>query len=216
MRSVLEITAANSGVLLTTAEARTALGITGGARDADIDRLVARVSASIFKACKLATDGIHAPTLLSEEMTETFRLTCNTQSPLRLSRRRVSEVSTVTEAGTELDEDGVEIDRASGLLYKLSSGEPTCWSSGTIVVEYVAGFTSVPNDLKLIAEEWVRNVWRDSYQDASNITDPLLKVEDIPGVLRIERWVDPTKTDALPEFVRSALIDGGYIETWIG
>lgn len=215
MRSILEITAANSAVLLTTAEARTALGITGGARDADIDRLVARVSASIFKACKLAVDGINQPTLLSEELTETFRLSCGIEAPLRLSRRRVSEIATVTENGTELDEDAYEIDRAAGLLYRLSAGEPTCWPSGSIIIEYVAGLLSVPDDLKIVAEEWIRTIWRESYKTPSSIADPLVKVEDIPGVRRIERWVDPTKTDAIPEFVRSALVSGGYIETWV-
>lgn len=215
MRSILEITTANSGGLLTTAEAKTALGVTVGSRDADINRLIARISASIFKACKLATDGVNPPTLLSEEMTETFRLACGTERPICLSRRRVSAIATVTEAGTELAEDAFEVDRASGLLYRLGSNEPACWPKGSVVVEYTAGFTAVPSDLKLVAEEWLRGLWRESYEDPSAISDPMVKVDEIPGVRRIERWVDPTKTNTVPEFVASALVDGGYIETWV-
>lgn len=215
MRAILEITAPNTDGLLTTAEARSALGIADGSRDADINRLIGRISASIFRACKVATDGVHFPTLLSEEMTETFRLPCEAKGPLRLSRRRVTAIATVTEGSVELEAEAYEVDAAAGLLHRLSGGEPSCWPSGTIEVAYTAGFTVVPDDLKLAAEMWLRALWGDAYRAPGNITDPMLKVEDIPGVRRIERWVDPTKDTLLPPEVFSILVAGGYVETWV-
>lgn len=215
MRSLFEVTTPNTGGLLTTAEARAAVGISNGSSDADIDRLIARISASIFRACKLAQDGINPPTLLSEAITETFRLKCNTANPLRLSRRRVTGDLTVTEVGAELEDTSYEIDRAAGLLYRLGSGDYTCWSSGVIAVEYTAGFLTVPPDLTLAAETWFRTLWRDAYANPSNIDDPMVKVKDIPGVLRVERWVNPTTETILPPEVESILIAGGYIETWV-
>jgi hypothetical protein len=215
MRSILEVTTPNTGGLLTVAEARAALGIIGGARDADLTRLIARISASIYKACKIATDGINPPTLLSESVTETFRLSSHIDGPLRLSRRRVSEIETVTEGSTELEDTTYEVNRAAGLLYRLDVTDPACWPCGVFVVEYIAGFTTVPDDLKMVCEDWLRAIWRDSYETPTSITDPLVKREEIPGVRTIERWVDPTKSDVLPDSVRSFLFDNGYIETWV-
>src|SRR3954464_14686060 len=99
MRSILEGTEHNSAGLLTTAEAKAALGITDSLRDDDIDRAVARISAAIYRACNLRTDGVTPPTLLSEALKESFRLDWSwTRGPLQLSRRRVTEL-VISEAG---------------------------------------------------------------------------------------------------------------------
>lgn len=215
MRSVLEVTAPNSGGLLTVAEARAALGITGGARDADLTRLIARISAAIYRACKVASDGVNPPTLLSESVTETFRLQYPLHASIQLSRRRVTGTPTVTESDVELAEYDFEVERASGLLSRLGISDVSCWPKGVVVVDYVAGFLSVPDDLKLAAETWLRALWRDAYETPSTINDPLVKVTDIPGVERIERWVQPTTDTILPPEVKQILMDGGYIETWV-
>lgn len=223
MGSIFDVTDANPDGLLTTAEARLALGLTGSSRDADLNRMIARISAGIYRACNLRTDGIHPPTLLEEDITETFRLECGKHGPLQLSRRRVSEVTTLTEAGTELTEDDdFTIDRASGQIFRLGSGsldEFTCWAAGRTVVDYVAGFATVPDDLKMAAETWLRILWRDAYETPSNVSDPFEKVRDVPGVLRVERWVSQMTVNQtatlLPPEVESLLYDGGYIETWV-
>ncbi len=237
MRSILQVTTpVTSNVLLTTAEARSALGITDGSRDADLTRLVSRISAVIFRACKIATDGVHPPTLLSEGVTETFRMQhsmhplygghgqmllngSHLSTHLQLSRRRVSEITSVTQDGTVLADTDYEVEPAAAILYRLGLSTDlywrTSWSQGVIVVEYTAGFTTVPEDLKMAAETWLRTLWRDGYQTPGAFTDPLMKREEIPGVRIWERWVDPTKSPMLPEEVVSVLYDGGYIETWI-
>lgn len=221
IRSVFEVTGPNAGVLLTVAEARAALGLEDDSRDADLTRLVARISASIFVACNLRTDGINPPTLLSEEITEHFRLV-NAYDPLLLSRRRVTEVASVTEAGADVADSAYAIDRASGQLMRLSSDVVTTWACGMTVVEYVAGLETVPADLKFAAETWLRSLWRDSYETPGTISDPFVKVDDIPGVRRIERWVPAMNTSVsastvslVPPEVRSILVYGGYVETWI-
>src|SRR6185369_7395401 len=103
MRNLFTVTTANNDPLLTTAEARAAVGITDTSRDADLTRLVARISAAIYRASKVRTDGVHAPTLLSESVTETFRLECPKKS-LLLSRRRITDIETILEGVTELDD----------------------------------------------------------------------------------------------------------------
>jgi hypothetical protein len=222
MRSILEVTEHNSAGLLTTAEAKAALGITDSARDADIDRAVARISAAIYRACNLRTDGVTPPTLLSEALKESFRLDWSwTRGPLQLSRRRVTEL-VISEAGGAIDPATYDLDRAAAQLWRLDgSGAVNYWTAGSVVVEYTAGFIEVPDDLKLAAETWLRTLWRDSYDEPSTISDPMIKVEEIPGVRRIERWVSDMNASAastttmVPANVQSVLVDGGYIERWI-
>jgi hypothetical protein len=222
MRSILEVTEHNSAGLLTTAEAKAALGITDSLRDDDVDRAVARISAAIYRACNLRTDGVTPPTLLSEALKESFRLDWSwTRGPLQLSRRRVTEL-VISEAGGAIDPATYDLDRAAAQLWRLDgSGAINYWTAGSVVVEYTAGFIEVPDDLKLAAETWLRMLWRDSYDEPSTISDPMIKVEEIPGVRRIERWVSDMNASAastttmVPANVQSVLVDGGYIERWI-
>jgi hypothetical protein len=222
MRSILEVTEHNSAGLLTTAEAKAALGITDSLRDDDVDRAVARISAAIYRACNLRTDGVTPPTLLSEALKESFRLDWSwTRGPLQLSRRRVTEL-VISEAGGAIDPATYDLDRAAAQLWRLDgSGAINYWTAGSVVVEYTAGFIEVPDDLKLAAETWLRTLWRDSYDEPSTISDPMIKVEEIPGVRRIERWVSDMNASAastttmVPANVQSVLVDGGYIERWI-
>lgn len=223
MATIFEVTDPSTEVLLTLEEAQLALGLTDDTRDADLTRMIARISAGIYRACNLRTDGVNPPSLMSEDITETFRLHCAKEGALMLSRRRVTEVLTITEGSTELDDEtDFTIDRASGQIFRLGAGsldEFTCWSAGKMVVEYTAGFTTVPDDLKLAAETWLRILWRDAYQTPANVNDPFEKVRDIPGVLRTERWVSQMTVNQtamlLPPEVEALLYDGGYIETWI-
>lgn len=222
MRSILEVTEHNSAGLLTTEEAKAALGITDSLRDTDVDRAVARISAAVYRACNLRTDGVTPPTLLSEAVKDSFRLEWSwTRGPLQLSRRRVTELI-VSEAGGALDPATYDLDRAAAQLWRLdASGTVNYWTAGPVVVEYTAGFVDVPDDLKLAAETWLRTLWRDSYDEPSTISDPMIKVEEIPGVRRIERWVSDMNASAastttmVPPNVQSVLVDGGYIERWI-
>jgi hypothetical protein len=222
MRNLFTVTTANSDPLLTTAEARAAVGITDTSRDADLTRLVARISAAIYRASKVRTDGVHAPTLLSESVTETFRSTtfetCGLKS-LLLSRRRISDIETITEGTTELVDADFEYDAASGELFRLGSSDVTVWPSGLITVEYIAGLIAPSDDLKLAAETWLRALWRDAYQTPATILDPFEKVVEIPGVIRRERWISAMTVNAdmslMPAEVESILYDGGYIETWV-
>jgi hypothetical protein len=153
---------------------------------------------------------------------ESFRLDWSwTRGPLQLSRRRVTEL-VISEAGGAIDPATYDLDRAAAQLWRLDgSGAVNYWTAGPVVVEYTAGFIEVPDDLKLAAETWLRTLWRDSYDEPSTISDPMIKVEEIPGVRRIERWVSDMNASAastttmLPPNVQSVLVDGGYIERWI-
>jgi hypothetical protein len=218
MRSIFTVTDPSTGTLLTLAEAKAALGITDNARDADITRLVSRVSASIFAYCKPRTDGINPPTLLSEGITESYRWGSNI-GVIQLSRRRVTEIGSVSEGGAALEDTAYDIDRASGQILRVSGDGYIGWAGTPVVVDYTAGFETVPEDLKLAAEIWLRELWRTDFMTPSALNDPFAKVEEIPGVRRIERWVEGMNTAVTPTMippeVESVLCEGNYVEIWV-
>lgn len=176
-------TAAASRALLTTAEAKAALGITGSDQDTAIDALVLRISDMIAAECAVPSDGVAVPTLLSETIAETLR---NDTAPeyLVLSRRPVSSITSVVEDGETLTvATDVEADRGAGILTRLdASDEPIRWAAGKIVVTYVAGYSTVPAGLKLAAESVLREQW------SAATRDPLLKGETVEGIGRFEYW----------------------------
>src|ERR1051326_4761510 len=86
--------------LLTIEELRLAVGLSldDDSQDEKLQELGLRVSSMISAACCVAKDGVSPPTLLNEDLTETFRLVSETRN-LFLSRRPVGAVTSVTEAG---------------------------------------------------------------------------------------------------------------------
>lgn len=193
--------------LLTLEDLRVAVGLASDddSQDAKLETLGKRVSSMITAACQVARDGINPPTLLLEGCTDSFRLKCS-QSALYLSRRPVYQIISVTEAGTALDQDvHYEVEPASGKLIRLSGDDVTCWPAGRIVIEYDAGFATVPEDLKAIAAQLAGGYWADDG------VDPMEKRLKIDGVVELERWVDASANPQMPKDIMQALLDGGYV-----
>lgn len=205
---MFEVTAPAADInLLTLEELRAAVGLASGddSQDEKLETLGKRVSSMITAACRVAKDGSNPPTLLLEGCTESFRLKCS-QPALYLSRRPVYQMISVTEAGTALDQDvHYEVELASGKLTRLSGDDVTCWPAGRIVIEYDAGYATVPEDLKAIAAQLAGGYWADDG------VDPMEKRLSIPGIVDIERWVDADANPQMPSDVMQALIDGGYV-----
>lgn len=211
MDSILAVTsAAADPTLLTLAELRAAAGVSDASQDAVLTIVGRRVSAMIASACRVARAGAAVPTLRQETMTETYRRKSWAEH-LALSRLPVVSVTSVTVDGTALDAADYEVDPTSGLLTRLSSGEPTCWGCGKHVVVYVAGWAEVPEDLKLAASRMVGNLLSDDARGG----DTGLKREEIPGVITREWWVSEKETPAVPSDVMEMLAAGGYVMNWI-
>lgn len=193
--------------LLTLEELRVAVGLASDddSQDEKLETLGKRVSSMITAACQVAKDGINPPTLLLEGCTESFRLK-SSQAALYLSRRPVYQMISVTEAGTALDQDvHYEVEPASGKLTRLSGDDVACWPAGRIVVEYDAGFSVVPEDLKAIAAQLAGGYWADDG------IDPMEKRLKVDGVVELERWVDADANPQMPKDIIQALLDGGYV-----
>ncbi|OCX12700.1 MULTISPECIES: hypothetical protein [Mesorhizobium] len=211
MRSKFEVVVAATGTLLSIAQLRTAAGLSGTdtSRDTELQDLGKRVAAEIAIACRVRGDGVAEPTLLAETVRDTFRETgCDTD--LFLSRLFASSISSIVEAGNTLAATDTYVDGGAGIVRRISGTRDLRWRRGEIVIEYVAGFTTVPSDLIGIAMDLCR------LRLSADAVDPLERATTItiPDVetRRIERWVGAvpgSSAGPLPDDIMNRL--GRYI-----
>nr|WMC97943.1 hypothetical protein RAR13_04300 [Aminobacter aminovorans] len=207
MNSIFSVTTpAADTSLLTIAELRAAAGVSDSSQDAALTTLGARVSASIARACGVASDGVNPPTLLRETCSEIYRPTAR-RDKIVLSRRPVTSISSITEGDEALTSDAYELSKPSGILTRLSSDYPTCWPCGKIIVVYIAGFATVPDDLKLAASKLTTALY------AETARDPSLKRERVDGVGEFEYWVAPSDDPLLSAEISDLIAP--YRQIWL-
>lgn len=200
-------TPAEDPKLLTAEEMRAAVGVTGSGSDTVLATLNGRISRAIASHCRVATAGVAVPTLRQETLTETFR-TGMSRERLLLSRRPIVSVTSVVEDGETLASADYEIDAASGILLRLENDEPAAWSWQKITVVYVAGWATVPDDLKLAASKLASEIY------TVGTRDPNLKRVKVEGVDEREFWVAPSSDPLISAEVDALLAP--YMNTWLG
>lgn len=193
--------------LLSDVEMRAAVGVTGSGSDAALLILNGRVSRAIAAHCRVASAGVAVPTLRQETLTETFR-TGMSREKLILSRRPIVSVTSIVEDGETLTGSDYEIDASSGIVTRLEDDEPACWSWSKIVVVYVAGWSTVPDDLKLAASKLASEIY------TVGTRDPNLKRIKVDGIDEREFWIGPA-TDPLISAEIDALL-APYMNIWLG
>lgn len=192
--------------LLTLAELRSAVGVTGTSKDTELRTLGNRVAALMAKACNIPSSGAYPPTLRLETLTETFR-SSGYLNAIMLSRSPVVSIISLTEIDTVLGT--TDYDNSAGFIQRLSSGIPTIWASGVTTVVYQAGWATVPHDLRELASKLALLLWSEKGKD------PSLGSVDIPGVIsetyRYGRPDDPL----IPAEIMEGLQRGNYVKIWI-
>lgn len=192
---IFSVTANTDRSLLTTAEARAAIGD----ESADVTALINRVSAAITRACRVPTAGATPPTLRLETVTAIYRFKCS-HAFLIMPRRPIVSVTSIVENDVTLDTDDYEIDGAAGMIKRLSDDSETSWPSGKITVVAACGWATVPDDLKLAAMKLCGVIHSEGER-----VDPNLKAIDIPGVESREYWVSPSSDTLMPQEVLDLL-----------
>lgn len=193
--------------LLSIEELRAVVGLadTDYSQDERLETLGKRVSSMITSACMVVKDGVNPPTLLLERCVDSYRMKCSQQA-IYLSRRPIYQIVSVTVAGSALMQDvDYEVDPASGKLTRLCGDDESWWLAGKTVVEYDAGFETVPDNLKALAAQLAGGYWADDG------VDPMEKSLNIPGVVSIERWVDASADPQMPKEIMDGLLAGGYV-----
>lgn len=184
--------------LLTLAEMKAALGITGSANDAALTALGLQISDMISAECRVPVDGVKPPTLRQETIIETFRRRAYAKT-LILARRFVNSIASIVERGVALTASDYEVEKASGMVNRLNSvGDIICWAPATLVVTYSAGFETVPEALKLAAIRVLREQW------STNDRDPLIRSETVEDVSRIDYWVGGFGSQSVPSAISPA------------
>lgn len=192
------VTPASDRTLLTDAELRSAVGSTPPIADGDLAALNHRVAAAITRHCRIAAAGTTPPTLRQETLSEQFRLTCRREA-VKLARRPIASITSVTYCGALLGASDYEVDTSAGLMWRLSADCRVCWSAGKLVVVYIAGWQTVPHELKLAAAKLASAI----YQEGTR--DPNLKRVRIEGLSEREYWVPPTSDPLIPSEVADLL-----------
>jgi hypothetical protein len=206
--------------LLTEEELRVAAGLEpdDDSQDAALATQGLRAAAALAGACGVARAGYdvsllplrgEAPrTLKAETLVETLRVRPGYQyTTLVLARWPVLEIISVTADTTDLTTEDWYLDIPMGTLDRISGNETLPWPCGRVIVEYAAGYDTIPEDLKGYASQLV-NIF---HQTTTSSVDPNTKHIEIPGVISIERWVDQTATDSIvPDDIKTGLVRDGY------
>lgn len=202
MRPILTVTTpATDLLLLTEAEARQAAGVASG-KDDEILQLRKAVSAAITSRCNVWASGAVPPTLRLETLSQQTRLDCAVEQ-IRLVRRPVIEIISVTEDATAVVSTDYELDAGTGLLRRLCSDYPSWWAASKIVVAYRAGWASVPENLRAAAMRFATVVWSEAGRDSG------LKSITIPDVISKEYWVGPVDDPLFSREIEELL--GDYV-----
>lgn len=153
---------ASSLALLSPEELRVSVGLADDdtSQDTNLAMLGLEAAEWIAEICGIRAAGANPPTVLAEDLRETFPPAW-IGLELNLARRFVSDV-TVTENSIALVDgtDFVVLDDR-GAIQRLSSGYGLPWQVAPIVVEYTAGFSNgspsnVPAAIKGVARDFVR------------------------------------------------------------
>ncbi|MDQ0305331.1 phage head-tail connector protein [Ancylobacter polymorphus] len=180
------MTAASDYKLVSVADVKTELGITGTTDDTWLGNVVDRASEAAAQYCNRV---FQAETVRDEFWPERdsypFQLPGGL-APLQLSRWPVKALTLVTEGDQTLTEaaSNFRLDKEMGQITRLDgSAYPTAWLPRPIKVEYSAGYDTIPFDIQDAVIRMVKSRW------FLRKRDPLLKQEDVPGVHSASYWV---------------------------
>jgi hypothetical protein len=183
------VTPAESLALVTLEEVKTALGIpdTDTSQDAMLQLQIDSVSAAIDNYC--------SRTFVRQTYRDQIRHASHwlkMGSPLKTRQSPIptaadgTPVLTITENGTALDPTLWEVELGTGELYRLdSAGCMGWWMSELIVIDYDAGFDTIPADVRIAALEWINAGWM------ARGRDPAVRSEAVFDVLTVN-YADPS------------------------
>ena len=142
---------------------------------------------------------------------QTYRDTFTRQPPgwfngrhpeiLALAQRPVIEVVSVASDGGALAAEAYQIDYDAGWVRAVSGSGIGYWTGGQVVVEYVAGFADIPDDVEAAVLELVTT------RVAAQGRDPMLRSRDGPTYGREEFWLGggPGMESGMPQRVAQDL-----------
>lgn len=187
MRSILTVTVPATETALTTlARVKLELGITNTNSDAILEAKIDEASSDASAFLGFVVE--------RETVAETFWPEAFDAAPAQiiLNRTPVVSITSVVMDGVTLSASLYRLDKDKGLLYALdASGYACSWFfCKSLVITYVGGYLlpdasgrNLPHGIEGAVIDLVSSFWQ------SRGRDPLVKSEDIPGVMSREYWV---------------------------
>lgn len=204
MRSLVTVTTAATVTKLTTlARVKAELDITDGSKDSILNSKIDEASSDI--------EAYLGYSVKRETVSERFWQAPQSEIPeyLILDRTPVAAITSVTVDDVEVDSDEYRLDPDTGQLYRLdASAYPSRWEvAKSAVIIYAGGYLlpgetgrDLPYAIEAAAVELVQDFW------FAKGRDPTAMEEEIPGVMRVRRWVGAVgQTGELPPSVQSKL-----------
>lgn len=184
------ITPATYRELATLEAVKTELEISGTADDVFLTRLIREASADIHSYCNTSFP--------AATVRETFRINtgllypecglpataadgaCRGVSGLLLRRTPVIDLVSITEEGTTVPLEEVELEAESGLIRRVDDGWQAGWWIPTVVVEYRAGYeqADLPEDIGRACSDLVKLRFFGRSRDPSLRSERILNVVD--------------------------------------
>ena len=195
------ITPAESLDLTTLDAAKAELGVSDGAADMAIGRLIAQASAAIVS---------HTGHVWGKETVEQIERPNRPRAAIVLDRTLAPAVSVVAVDGVALVAEEWELD--GSLLYRLSGDRRVAWCAGKVAVTYQAGYdlpSAVPGDVERACLLTV-SAWH-----SARGRDPLLRSDSTEGV-GASSWVATETSGGLPPQAIALLADGGHCRISVG
>ena len=173
--------------LTTLARAKQTLGLNNTDNDTLISELITRASdESISYLRVIEPDDGSANSLGREVYEETIRYATGDYQ-LFLSRRPVSNITSIVEGTTTLTASDYQINKATGVIERLGSDEISTWGNDKIVVTYEAGYLlpeevgrNLPHDIEEAVIEIIR-----SRLIETGVVEPEIRSEQIEDVGRV-------------------------------
>jgi hypothetical protein len=139
-------------------------------------------------------------TFARETVSETFRYGWGcAPDVLRLARRPIVSITSITEDGTALASDGREFDADAGLLWRLQDDSRIRWTARKITVVYVAGYLLPEQANPTLPADIIRaTLITGAAMFAAIGRDPLLRSESVDGVASAS-YLDPRGTGVPPQ-----------------
>jgi hypothetical protein len=172
---------------LETVKEELGINLTDTIQDSRLTRLIHETSKAISTICDriFAEETVSEVFRLGQLKTGDGRLGGYVQESLILRRRPISSIVSVVEDDVTVDSAEYECDFQSGLLYRLTTEDfRTGWSANKITVNYISGWLlldDLPYDIERACLLWIK-----SFYAQSRRSDVLVRVEDVPGLMRKE------------------------------
>lgn len=173
------VTPAETLALVTLDDAKTALGIPldDTTHDAALAQSIDAVSRAVNNYC----DRVFAVQGYRDQLRDACgwlgEPVITRQYPIVVNSEGVPLVE-ITENGGVLDPTYLEVYPETGAIYRLDgSGGQYAWGVSLLVIDYTAGFTTIPSDVQGAALEWLTVRW------GSAGRDPSLRSETIPDLI---------------------------------